>query len=66
MESIIMTTASGKIYAAVIDSEGDEKNWKVLYFTNDPRYAGTLPKTIDDWREHFRERPIVYMSQKAH
>jgi hypothetical protein len=66
MESIIMTTASGKIYAAVIDSEGDEKNWKVLYFTNDPRYAGTLPKTIDEWREHFRERPIVYMSQKAH
>jgi hypothetical protein len=48
MESIIMTTASRKTYAAVIDSEGDEKNWKVLYFTNDPRCAGTLPKTIDD------------------
>jgi hypothetical protein len=65
MESIIMTTASGKIYAAVIDSEGDVQNWSVLYFTNDTRYAGTLPKTIDDWRERFRERPIVYMSQKA-
>ena len=65
MESIIMTTASGKIYAAVIDSEGDVQNWRVLYFTNDPRYAGALPKTIDDWRERFRERPIVYMSQKA-
>jgi len=60
MESIIMTTASGRIYAAVID----ESN--VLYFTNDPRYAGTLPKTIDHWRETFREKPIVYMSRKAH
>ena len=59
MESIIMTTASGKIYAAVIDDP------KVLYFTNDPRYAGTLPKTIDNWRDHFREKPIVYMSRKA-
>ena len=61
MESIIMTTASGKIYAAVIDAEGD-----VLYFTNDPRYTGTLPKTIDHWRERFREKPVVYMSRKAH
>jgi hypothetical protein len=59
MESIIMTTASGKIYAAVIDDP------KVLYFTNDPRYAGTLPKTIDNWRGHFTEKPIVYMSRKA-
>jgi hypothetical protein len=63
MDSIIMTTASGKIYAAVIDAEGDSK---VLYFTNDPRYAGILPKTIDHWRERFRERPVTYMSQKAH
>ncbi len=60
MESIIMTTASGKIYAAVIDVEGE-----VLYFTNDPRYAGTLPKTINHWRERFREKPVVYMSRKA-
>jgi hypothetical protein len=59
MESIIMTTASGKIYAAVIDDPN------VLYFTNDSRYAGTLPKTIDEWRGHFREKPIVYMSRKA-
>ena len=63
MESIIMTTASGTIYAAVIDGESDSK---VLYFTNDPRYEGTLPKTIDHWRERFREKPIVYMSRKAH
>ena len=48
-----------------LDSEGDVQNWRILYFTNDTRYAGTLPKTIDDWRERFRERPIVYMSQKA-
>jgi len=61
MESIIMTAASGKIYAAVIDADVD-----VLYFTNDPTYAGTLPKTIDHWRERFREKPIVYMSRKAH
>ncbi len=61
-----MTTASGKIYAAVIDVEGDSKNPKVLYFTNDPRYAGTLPKTIDHWRERFREKAIVYMNRKAH
>jgi len=60
MESIIMTTASGRIYAAVIDDPN------VLYFTNDPRYAGALPKTIDHWRETFREKPIVYMSRKAH
>jgi hypothetical protein len=66
LESIIMTTANGKIYAAVIDVDDDSKNPKVLYFTNDPRYAGTLPKTIDDWRGHFREYPIVYMSGKAH
>jgi hypothetical protein len=59
-ESIIVTTASGKIYAAVIDAEDE-----VLYFTNDPRYAGTLPKTIDHWREPFREKPVVYMSRKA-
>jgi len=61
MESIVMTTASGKIYAAVIDVDGD-----VLYFTNDPPYSATLPKTIDHWRERFRQKPIVYMSRKAH
>jgi hypothetical protein len=44
----------------VIDAEDE-----VLYFTNDPRYAGTLPKTIDHWREPFREKPVVYMSRKA-
>jgi hypothetical protein len=54
MENIIMIGNENTICAAVID--GDE----VLYFTNSSAYKTKLPKTIEVWRERFKEYEVVY------
>lgn len=54
MENIIMITEQNRIWAAVIDDK------KVYYFTNDKKYKNTLPKTIDNWRENFKDYEIIY------
>ena len=59
MEAIVLYRPDGKIWAAAIDSEDDT----VKYFTNDPAYAGKLPKTIDKWRERFADKKVLFMSK---
>ncbi len=60
MESIIMIDSRGTIWAAVIEPEADV----VKYFTNDPRYGDSLPKTIEQWRERFPHKPVLFMGDK--
>lgn len=55
MEGIIMYNDAGEYWAAVIEDD------KVLYFTN-TQLLGQLPKTIDHWRENFKDKEIVYMN----
>lgn len=54
MENIIMIDSSNNIWAAVIDDN------KVYYFTNKQEYKSRLPKTINNWRQRFKEYPIMY------
>ena len=54
MEYIIMSNSLNEFWAAVID------NNKVYYFTNRKEYKNRLPKTINQWRQRFKEYPIVY------
>jgi hypothetical protein len=54
MENIIMIDSSNNIWAAVIDDN------KVYYFTTKKEYTEQLPKTIDNWRQNFKNYPIVY------
>ncbi|MGE5557341.1 MAG: hypothetical protein ACM3WV_01875 [Bacillota bacterium] len=53
-EAIVMYDRKGRIWAAAIDGD------KVRYFTNDPAYAGRLPKTIEKWRERFGGKEVVF------
>ena len=54
MEYIIMSNSLNEFWAAVID------NNKVYYFTNRKEFKNRLPKTINQWRQRFKEYPIVY------
>ena len=54
MENIIMIDSLNNIWAAVID------NNKIYYFTNRADYKSSLPKTIDNWRQNFKEYEVVY------
>ena len=53
-ENIIMIDSSHNIWSAVIDKE------KLYYFTNASRYKDSLPKTIHNWRQRFKDYKIVY------
>jgi hypothetical protein len=55
MENIIMIDSTNTIWAAAIDDRQ-----RVLYFTNNKAYKNKLPKTIDQWRENFKEYPVIY------
>lgn len=54
MENIIMIDSLNDIWAAVIDDN------KVYYFTNKKEYKERLPKTIDKWRQRFKDYPVIY------
>ncbi|SFF22185.1 hypothetical protein [Paracidovorax wautersii] len=56
MESIVMFDQLGQMWAAYIDSEED----CVRYFTNVPDARGTLPATIEKWRENFADKTVRY------
>jgi len=58
MEHIIMTDSANRIWAAVVNPD------TVRYFTNVRLYADKLPKTIENWRENFRSKPVVYQSKR--
>jgi len=54
MEYIIMVDSQYRFCAAVID------NNKVLYFSNIEAFKNQLPKTIEKWRERFKEYEVIY------
>ena len=54
MENIIMIDSLNNIWAAVID------NNKIYYFTNREDFKSNLPKTIDNWRQNFKDYEVVY------
>lgn len=58
MEGIVMVEPSGKLWVAYID--GDE----VRYFTNVPAYLQKPPKTIEQWRARFEDKPVVAVTAK--
>jgi len=55
VESIIMYRDDNKFWAAVIEGNN------VYYFTNTNR-TKALPRTIEKWRERFKNKPIIYPS----
>ncbi len=56
MENIIMVDTNSNIWAAVINDK------EVFYYTNRADYKKTLPKTIEHWRERFKELPVIFKS----
>lgn len=56
IESIIIINSPNRIWAAAIDNE------VVRYFTNVPDYYSRLPKTIEEWRKGFLEKPVIFMN----
>ncbi len=59
MESIIMVDPTGKIWAAVIDS--DKK--VIRYYTNVFAYKNSLPKTIQEWEKDVGLK-VVYQQKE--
>ncbi|MFC4769028.1 hypothetical protein [Effusibacillus consociatus] len=57
MEAIVMSDSKGKFWAALIDDK------QVKYYTNDNSYKTKLPKTIEEWRQGFKNLPIIYMKK---
>lgn len=53
-ENIILINDNMDIWAAVINEDS------VNYYSNRTDYKHRLPKTIDDWRERFNDKPIVF------
>ena len=55
-EAILIAEPCGHIYTAILD-QGE----RILYFTNDGEYTGTLPPAIEEWRkrlESSRSSPV--------
>lgn len=55
-EGIVMRGPEGQLWAAYID--GDD----VRYFTTEPEHKQKLPLTIEEWRQRFKEKAIVFDS----
>ena len=53
-ENIIMIDSAKNIWAAVINND------KVDYYTNTHLYTDSLPKTVDNWRQRFKDYKVVY------
>ena len=54
MESVVMFNSVGQMWVAYIDDQ------TVRYFTNVPAYRNFLPKTIENWRRAFSDKPVEY------
>ena len=46
----------GELWAAFIRAD------KVVYFTTQREYRNQLPMTIENWRERFRDKEVVFVS----
>lgn len=54
MENIVLYNSRNELWCAVIDND------KVYYFTNSKLFRKSLPKTVEQWRENFKELEVVY------
>lgn len=54
MEGIVMRGIFGELWVAYIDND------VVRYFTTQTKWKDKLPKTIEQWREKFQEKEIVF------
>jgi len=54
MENIVMIDQANTIWAAAIHDN------QVFYFTNSESYKNKLPKTIDAWRDGFKDYEVIY------
>jgi hypothetical protein len=54
IEGIVLRGERGQLWAAYIDDD------VVRYFTTEREYQASLPKTIEKWRERFKDKNIVY------
>ncbi len=55
-EGIIIIGSPNRIWAAVIDYDA------VMYFTNVPDYTNRLPGAIEEWRERFQDKKVIFMN----
>ncbi|MGZ8174461.1 MULTISPECIES: hypothetical protein [Methylobacter] len=54
MEGIIMSGSRGELWAAYLDDD------VVKYFTTESKWKEQLPKTIENWRSRFSEKPVTF------
>jgi hypothetical protein len=53
-ENIILINNQMQIWAAVIEED------KVYYYTNSPQFRSSLPQTIEQWRERFPDKEVIF------
>jgi hypothetical protein len=54
MEGIVLRGERGQLWAAYIDND------VVRYFTTEREYQTTLPKTIEKWRDRFKDKNVIF------
>lgn len=54
MEGIIMSGCRGELWVAYLEDE------VVRYFTTQSDWKDTLPKTIENWRSRFKDKPVNF------
>lgn len=57
-EAIIMVGKKNEIWGAFLDAD------KVFYFTSEQKYKQKLPQTINKWRENFKEKEVIYLTEE--
>ena len=57
-ESIIMIGKNKEIWGAFLDVN------EVYYFTSEIEYKNKLPKTINEWRENFKEKEVIFLTEE--
>jgi len=58
-ESILMIDKDKKVWGAFINDEDD----KVYYFSSVSEWKKKLPLTIDDWRENFKDKEVIFIDE---
>jgi hypothetical protein len=59
-EAIIIVGKTGKFWAATIDFDQLNNEPLVRYFTNSDKFKQHLPKTIESWREGFKDYRVIF------
>ena len=56
-EAIIMVGKDKEIWGAFLDVN------EVYYFTSEKKYKNKVPKTINKWREKFKEKEVIFITE---